>query len=682
MFRISKHISKLEDRIERKAGRWLDKNREKLAGYLPLILVALYFYGMLINSIRLGTAQVFAEPGAEPIKSIWVVNPVKNLAALFSPTGLAVSFFCGVMAAIITKKGYNWLSGYKCVRDPRGFDVLPDGTHGTGGWMSRREMEGVLERGPIAQLEDTVLGKLKEDADDSDQYAEYVCLKADSPLNRHIIVLGASGAGKSRGFVRPFAFQAAKKRESLVLVDPKAELYESMAGFLEDQGYTVRVFNLLDMANSDAWNCIQDIEQDGGLVQSVAETIIKNTSNANERQDFWEKAEMNLLCALLHYVQLLDDPRTGKRLPIEERSLGTIYHMLSGESFNQLEDRFAQLPPSHPAQAPYGIFKLANRQIWGNIAIGLGNRLGVYQNQLVDTITKYNSIDMELPGQRPCAYFCVISDSDSSLEFLSSMFFTMLFARLSNYARRHGQNGRLPVPVNMVLDEFCNIGKIADFKKLISTVRSRGINCQVVIQSVAQLSDRYEHKEWEEIIGNCDSQIFLGGNDQMTAEYISDKCGQLTIRTTSNSMPLQPLFSPIYSTTRPYSQTRSNAQRPLMYPDEVLRLDNRKCLVLLRGQKPLQLYKVIPEEFPAFCQLRPVRIPSTCPNGGRLRRAKQQQNPPKRKLSSRKSSKPRRPLRSLSGITGRIWRRSRRAVKAQKKPLRPLGPMSPGRRRG
>lgn len=222
MFRISKHISKLEDRIERRAGRWLDKNREKLAGYLPLILVALYFYGMLINSIRLGTAQVFADPDAEPIESIWVVNPVKNLVALFSPTGLAVSFFCGVMAVIITKKGYNWLSGYKGIRDPRGFDVLPDGTHGTGGWMSRREMESVLERGPIAQLEDTVLGKLKEDADDSDQYAEYVCLKADSPLNRHIIVLGASGAGKSRGFVRPFAFQAARKRESMVLVDPKA----------------------------------------------------------------------------------------------------------------------------------------------------------------------------------------------------------------------------------------------------------------------------------------------------------------------------------------------------------------------------------------------------------------------------------------------------------------------------
>ena len=222
MFRISTHISRLEDRIERKAGRWLGRNREKLVGYLPLLLAALYFYGMLINSIRLGIAQVFAEPGAEPVQSIWVINPFKNLAALFSSTGLAVTFFCGVMAAIFTKKGYSWLSGYKGVRDPRGFDVLPDGTHGTGGWMSRKEMGGVLERGQLAQLGDTVLGKLKEDADESDRYAEYVCLKADSPLNRHIIVLGASGAGKSRGFVRPFAFQAARKRESMVLVDPKA----------------------------------------------------------------------------------------------------------------------------------------------------------------------------------------------------------------------------------------------------------------------------------------------------------------------------------------------------------------------------------------------------------------------------------------------------------------------------
>jgi len=214
---------------------------------------------------------------------------------------------------------------------------------------------------------------------------------------------------------------------------------------MRNEGYEVKAFNLLDMTNSDAWNIMADIETDKNLVQSMAEVIIRNTSNANERQDFWEKAELNLFMALIHYVQGLKKPGTGELLPIEQRSLGSIYKMLSGDSFAQIEQTMAELPNSHPAKAPYGIFRLANRQIWGNIAIGLGNRLSVFQNELVDKITKYNEIDLELPGYKPCAYFCIISDQDSSLEFLSSLFFSTLFARLTNYARRHGENGRLPV---------------------------------------------------------------------------------------------------------------------------------------------------------------------------------------------------------------------------------------------
>ena len=154
-----------------------------------------------------------------------------------------------------------------------------------------------------------------------------------------------------------------------------------MSELLRSKGYTVRSFNLLDMVNSDGWNVMADIETDKSLVQSMAEIIIRNTSNANERQDFWEKAEMNLFMALIHYVQGLKVPGTDKPLPIEERSLGAIYKMLAGDSFADIEQAMADLPNSHPAKAPYGIFRLANRQIWGNIAIGLGNRLGVFQNR-------------------------------------------------------------------------------------------------------------------------------------------------------------------------------------------------------------------------------------------------------------------------------------------------------------
>lgn len=627
MFRLSEKLARLEDRISgrwgKKLERFFDRRKGKWKLYIPLFLCGWYFYGMFINSVQLGIRSTFNATGEE-ISSIWVVNPFRNLLAVFTPTGLGVTAACVILFCLITKKGYIWFSGYKFIRDKRGFDILPDGTHGTSGFMSKKEQEKILQTGPVDALSGTLLGKLKDDSDDDDKYAEYVTLRPNNGLTEHIMVYGATGAGKTRGFVKPFILQCAAKRskqESLICVDPKGEVYESMSSFLREQGYEVRMFNLLDMENSDAWNCLSGIEQDKDLVQSIAEVIIKNTSNANERQDFWEKAELNLLMALMHYVATQTIPGTNELLPIQQRSLGAIYRMLSNESFADLERRFEALPKGHPALAPYGIFKLANRQIWGNIAIGLGNRLSVFQNPLVDKITSYNEIDLTLPGKKPCAYFCCISAQDSSLEFLSSLFFSQLFARLIEYGRRHGDHGRLPMTVNVCLEEFCNIGKLPDFKRVLNFCRGSGIFCQLIVQSIPQLQDRYPKTEWEELIGCTDIQICLGCNDVDTATYISKKCGMVTIKVENNQMPLLPLFSPVYSSTRPYSQTKSNTQRALMLPDEIMRMDNRESLVLLRGQKPLKLYKITPDEHPCFQRLRDVRVADYTPEWRRYEEA-------------------------------------------------------------
>ncbi|MFR9537845.1 MAG: type IV secretory system conjugative DNA transfer family protein [Rikenellaceae bacterium] len=595
-------MEKRESKVERKVGKWMDRNRHKLIVYIPLALIAWYIYGMFINSVRLGTASTFNTTGEE-IESIWVWNPFLNFFAIFTPYGLGITTISILLICLITKKGYTKLSGYHYIRDARGFDILPDGTHGTSGFMTAKDREGIVNTDVLEVLDGTVLGKLKDDPDDDDKYSEYITLKQGSGLTEHTMIYGATGAGKSRGFVKPFILQCAKRKESLFLVDPKGEFYETMSGFLVDQGYEVRLFNLLDMENSDAWNCLADDGDDPNIVQSIAEVIINNTSGDDEKQDFWAKAELNLLVALIHYVRTQHDER-GQLLPVHERSLGAIYQLLSTMTFEELDKNFAELVPEHPAKAPYGIFKLANHQIWGNIAIGLGNRLSVFQNPLVNKITAYNEIDLTLPGQKPCAYFCAISDQDSSLQFLSSLFFSQLFNKLMGYARRNCKGGRLPTTVNVCLEEFCNIGKLVDFKKVLSVCRSRGIHCQMIVQSISQLSDRYQKKEWEELIGNCDIQICLGCNDQMTADYISQKCGTITIGVKNNQFPLMPLFSPVYSSTRPYSQTRSNTQRLLMMPDEILQMDNRKCLVFLRGQKPMLLHKIIPDEFVAFSKLR------------------------------------------------------------------------------
>ncbi len=586
--------------LEEKVEALVEKHKPHLPKLALLGFAILYFYGMLVRLISVGIQSVWNKSN-EPF---FTLNPFKNIGAIFTPHGLMITVFVVLMYCLSTKKGYQLLSGYKTVRDKeRGIEILPEGTHGTSGWMNKKELPLVLQTGTIQDLDEVLFGKLEN--------GDYVAMRDLRGMSRNIIVYGAPGTGKSRGFVMPFAMQAVKREESLIMVDPKAEFYEMYSEFFRSNGYTVCAYNLLDLFASDGWNCVMDTANDINLVQSVAEIIIKNTSSESDRDDFWAKAEKNLLMALLHYVQTMTYPGTNTLLPPEERSLGTIYKILSTTSVQELDARFRSLPADHPALPPYGIFRQAHKQIWGNIVIGLGNRLNVFQNKLVDSITKHNEIDLTLPGRQKCAYFCIISDQDSSLEFLSSMFFSLLFVKLFDYARGQ-ENRRLPVCVNVLMDEFCNI-HLLESKKVFSVARSRNINIQAVVQSVAQLSNRYPKNEWQEIVGDCDYQLFLGCNDAMTAEMISEACGEITVRVNNSMVPMTPLFSPVLHTTKPYTHNKTSTGRPLMMPDEVRRLPKDKAILLIRGSKPLMLSKITPEEHPSFAELKPCKAADHIP---------------------------------------------------------------------
>ena len=590
--------------------------KERFWFYLFGTLTGLYLYGIIIYSFRAAFTN-FMNGTAD---SVFTLNPLKCIGAVFSPQGFGVIFFLFIMYALISGKWMHLITGVKITKDERNFFVSSEGTHGTSGWMTKKEQGKILLSDTADNLPCPILCKIKDSIYDDDRFAHYLGLRSDCGLNKHIMIYGATGAGKSRGFVKPLILKmvqlmlSGKDKQSMIIVDPKAELFEQYSEYLRENGYVVRALNLLDMENSDGWNCIGETEGDVDMVQSVAEIIIRNTSEEGQKADFWDKAEQNLLIALILYVQSLRDPLTNELLPIHERSLGTIYKILSSESAKSLDAKFQKLPLDHPARGPYGIFKQAASNLWGNVFIGLGSRMNVFQNKLVDKITKYHDIDLELPGKQPCAYFCIISAQDTAYEFLSSLFFSMLFKKLSDYARKHGdERGRLPVEVNFIMDEFCNIGKLLDFKKTISVVRGYGINCQIVVQSIAQLSDRYPIKEWEEIVGNCDTQLFLGCNDLMTSEYISKRCGNITIQLTNSMAPQTPLFSPITREVTGYRQTKANNTRPLMYPEEVLQLDNKECLLLIRGQKPLKGYKIIPDELSEYKKLKYTRVTDYIP---------------------------------------------------------------------
>ena len=491
-----------------KCGPWVDRHKAKFPVYIPLGLAGWYFYGMLLNSIRLGTAATFHTAGEE-VGSIWVFNPIRNWLVLFTPFGLGFTIVILLLICLITKKGYIWFSGYKFIHDPRGFDILPDATHGSSGFLTKKEMGEFLELGAVEEVKGMMLGKYKKHPNDSDKYAAYVAHRMVAGDNNNLLCIGAPGSGKSRGFIIPFLLGCAKRGESIFITDPKAELFEKMSPYFAEHGYCVRAVNFLDMAHSDGWNCLYSLDKETQLVQTVANTIIQNTSGPKEADDFWSRAELNLLMALIHYVCNLKD-ENGKLLPIERRGLGDVYQLMANKSIQEINRILAELPPEHPAKGHHGLFLKARENLWGNIAIGLGNRLAIFQNKLVDAITRNHDVDLLLPGQKPCAYFVIISAQDSAYRFLSSLFFSLALPRLSDYARLHGENGRLKVLVNFCLDEYCNIGYMDGMADALNSIRGFNMSCQVVVQSLSQWQEKYPGKEWENQLATFDQTLYMG----------------------------------------------------------------------------------------------------------------------------------------------------------------------------
>ena len=248
------------------------------------------------------------------------------------------------------------------------------------------------------------------------------------------------------------------------------------------------------------------------------------------------------------------------------------------------------LPITHPAKAPYNLFRQASDTVRSGVIIGLGTRLQVFQNKLIRQITSHDEINLTQPGREKCAYFCITSDQDSTFDFLSSLFMSFVFIKLVRYADKYGENGKLPVPVHILADELANGGcTIADLTKKISTIRSRQLSISCIFQNLPQMQNRYPQNQWQEIIGNCDTQLFLGCTDEMTAEFISKRSGEVSVAVSSKAKQLNTWRVSDY--TPQYRETNSIGKRKLMTPDEVLRFPLDQALIILRGQKVLKVEK-------------------------------------------------------------------------------------------
>ena len=518
------------------------------------------------------------------------------------PYGLIGIALCigvlGLLIFMVMKMGFGDKGEYDRSRN---LIYSTKGTYGTSGFMPKKEIGEVLDLvGDVKKHGGTILGKLD---------AKAVCVPRETRLNANLAVYGASGSMKTRAFCVNRILQSAARGESLVITDPKSELYEKTSEYLRAEGYEVKVFNLVTPEASDSWNCLCEIEGEELMAQLFCDVIIKNTGS--ERGDhFWDSAEMNLLKALVLYVE--------QGYPPDKKNIGEVYKLLALCSEKELNDLFEQIPTVHPAKAPYAIFKQASETVRSGVIIGLGSRLQVFQNKQIRNITAFDEIDLELPGKKPCAYFCITSDQDSTFDFLSSLFLSFVFIKLVRYADKNCPDGKLPVPVHVLGEELTACGVIPDLSRKISVIRSRNISMSCVFQNLAGLQNRYPYNQWQEILGNSDIQLFLGCVDELTAKYISDRSGEVSIAVTSKAKQLGTWRVSDY--TPEYRETSGVGKRKLLTMDEVLRLPINKALVIIRGRKVLQVDKFDYTNHPEASKLKSCKASEHMPEWTRCER--------------------------------------------------------------
>ena len=393
------------------------------------------------------------------------------------------------------------------------------------------------------------------------------------------IVVGGSGSGKTRYVVKPNLYEA---NASYIATDPKGELARSAVPLLLQEGYTIRIIDLVDPEHSDCYNPFHYIRSDADVLKLIA-NFIRNTTpkNAHSNDPFWERSEIALDSALMLYLL--------HEAPPEEQTMEMMLTMLEygaakegdGDYQSPLDLLFEALEeeqPNHIALRQYKVFKQAPSETAMSILITASVRLAPFTLPEVQRITSRDTMELEKLGERKQAVFCIIPDSnDASLNFLVGMLYTQAFQELYYQADKvHG--GSLPVPVRLMFDEFANVALPDGYARLQATMRSRNIMATIILQNISQLKALFKD-DWEGIIGNADSFIYLGGNEQSTHKFVSELLGKETIQAQTHSQSKGRNGS--------FSQNFQSAGRELLTPDEVRMLDNRLALVLIRGEAPV-----------------------------------------------------------------------------------------------
>lgn len=396
--------------------------------------------------------------------------------------------------------------------------------------------------------------------------------------NLNTLVIGGSGAGKTRFFGKPNLMQC---NTSFVVLDPKGEQLRDVGNLLEKEGYVIKVVDLINMNRSHCYNPFRYIKDDKDVLKLITNLIRNTTPKGSQTNDpFWEKSETALLEALCLYLL--------HEAPEEEQNFTMVMEMIAAAEVKEddeeyqspLDELFERLEIRNPnslALKQYKIYKQAAGKTAKSILISVGVRLSAFNLESIASLTATDELELDLVGERKTAIFAVIPDNDSTFNFLIGMLYTQLFQMLYYQADIvHG--GALPIPVHFLMDEFANVALPDEFDKLLSPMRSRLIFVSIIIQNLAQIKGLYKDS-WESIVGNCDTLYYLGGNEQSTHKFMSEYLGKETLDTNT--------YGKSSGRSGNYSTNYQQAGRELLTPDEVRLLDNDYGLLFIRGERPV-----------------------------------------------------------------------------------------------
>lgn len=508
--------------------------------WLAVLMASCYEPGMTIFTLM----DAFSAATKNPFSLHWTPYTMKFIGIFLLLYGGAILFY---------------YTGQKNTR--------PGEEHGSASWGSVRELDKKYR---------------DKDAGKNVILTQHLQMSMNGKLHRRNllqIIVGGSGSGKTRFLAKPNLMLA---NASFIVTDPKGEMLRAVGNLFLEEGYVLRVFDLIDPSKSDCYNPFCYIRKDADVFKLI-DNFIKNTTpkGAKANDPFWEKSETALDAALMLYLL--------HEAPVEDQNMETILYMIENGGAKEEDDDY-QSPldllfealeeeqPDHIAVRQYHIFKQAAGKTAKSILVSAAVRLASFTLPEIQRITVSDDMELGKLGERKQAIFCIIPDSnDASLNFLVGMLYTQAFQELYYQADKVHQ-GALPVPVRLMFDEFANVALPDGYARLQATMRSRNIMSTIILQNISQLKALFKD-DWEGIIGNADSFVYLGGNEQSTHKYISELLGKETIDTRTSSQSKGRNGS--------FSQNFQQTGRELMTPDEVRRLDNKNAIVLIRGEKPV-----------------------------------------------------------------------------------------------